>query len=60
MPVVDYATIPEGWDITKWMYFARKAGIAVKDSFKEGMKGAATGKLAASVQGSTGQVINQP
>lgn len=60
MPVVDYATLPEGWDITKWMYFARKAGIAVKDSFKEGMKGAATGKLAASVQGSTGQVINQP
>lgn len=60
MPVVDKATIPEGWDITKWMYFARKAGIAVKDSFKEGQKGMATGKLAASVQGSTGQVINQP
>lgn len=60
MPVVDKATIPEGWDITKWMYFARKAGIAVKDSFKEGQKGMATGKLAASVQGSTGQIINQP
>ena len=60
MPVVDYATIPDGWDVGKWLMFARKAGIAVKDSFKEGMKGAATGKLAASVQGSTGQVINQP
>lgn len=56
---VDYASLPEGWDITKWMYFARKAGIAVKDSFKEGNKGAATGKLAASMQGNTGQVINQ-
>lgn len=60
MPIVDKATIPEGWTIDKWMYFAKKAGIAVKDSFKEGNKGAATGKLAASVQGSTGQVINQP
>lgn len=56
---VDYASLPEGWDITKWMFFARKAGIAVKDSFKEGNKGAATGKLAASMQGNTGQVINQ-
>ena len=60
MPVVDKASLPEGWDITKWLYFARKAGIAVKDSFKEGAKGAAMGKLAASVQGSTGQVITQP
>lgn len=56
---VDYASLPEGWDITKWMYFARKAGIAVKDSFKEGNKGAATGKLAASMTGNTGEVINQ-
>lgn len=56
---VDYASLPEGWDITKWMYFARKAGIAVKDSFKEGNKGAATGKLAASMMGNTGKVINQ-
>lgn len=56
---VDLADIPEGWNITKWMYFARKAGIAVKDSFKEGNKGAATGKLAASMTGNTGKVINQ-
>ena len=56
---VDYADLPEGWDITKWMYFARKAGIAVKDSFKEGNKGASTGKLAASMTGNTGKVINQ-
>jgi hypothetical protein len=56
---VDYASLPEGWNITKWMYFARKAGIAVKDSFKEGNKGAATGKLAASMTGNTGKVINQ-
>jgi hypothetical protein len=56
---VDYASLPEGWDVSKWMYFAKKAGIAVKDSFKEGNKGAATGKLAASMTGNTGRVINQ-
>lgn len=56
---VDKASLPEGWDIGKWMFFARKAGIAVKDSFKEGNKGAATGKLAASMTGNTGKVINQ-
>lgn len=57
--VVDKAMLPDGWNITKWMYFAKKAGIAVHDSFKEGKKGAATGKLAASMTGNTGQVINQ-
>jgi hypothetical protein len=57
--VVDKASLPDGWNITKWMYFAKKAGIAVQDSFKEGKKGAATGKLAASMTGNTGQVINQ-
>lgn len=59
MPVVDYAWIPEGWNVKKWLYFARKAGIAVRDSFKEGNKGAATGKIAASV-GNTSSTINQP
>jgi hypothetical protein len=56
---VDYASLPDGWDVSKWIYFAKKAGIAVKDSFKEGNKGAATGKLAASMTGNTGRVINQ-
>jgi len=44
--VVDLASLPPGWDLNKWMFFAKKAGIAVKDSFKEGNKGMATGKLA--------------
>lgn len=55
---VDYATLPKGWDVTKWMYFADKAGIAVKDSFKEGNKGASVGKLAGGL-GNSGKVINQ-
>lgn len=43
---LDFASVPKGWDIEKWMYYARTAHIAVKDSFKEGNIGAATGKLA--------------
>lgn len=55
---VDYATMPKGWNITKWIYFADKAGIAVKDSFREGNSGAALGKLAGGM-GNNGKVINQ-
>ena len=43
---LDKAKFPEGWDLTKSLFFARKAGILLIDSFKEGMKGSATGKLA--------------
>lgn len=43
---VDLAKIPDKWDMDKWLYFAKKMGIAVTDSFKEGNKGSATGKLA--------------
>jgi hypothetical protein len=56
--VVDLASLPTGWDINKWMFFAKKAGISVKDSFKEGNKGMATGKLAGGIPNS-GQSINQ-
>lgn len=43
---LDLAQVPKGWDIDKWMYFAKVNHIAVKDSFNEGNIGAATGKLA--------------
>lgn len=56
--VVDLASLPPGWDLNKWMFFAKKAGISVKDSFKEGNKGMATGKLAGGIPNS-GQSINQ-
>lgn len=44
MPL-DFAQIPKGWEIDKWMYFAKVNKIAVYDSFKEGNAGAATGKI---------------
>lgn len=55
--ILDFAMIPDGWNIDQWMYYATKMGWAIKDSFKEGKKGAATGKLAANV-GDSSNVIN--
>jgi hypothetical protein len=43
---LDLAKVPAGWDINKWLYYMKQDGIAVIDSFKEGNKGMATGKLA--------------
>lgn len=42
---LDLASIPENWQIDQWMSFAQGMNIAVVDSFKEGNKGQATGKL---------------
>lgn len=43
---LDLSKVPKGWDIAKWMYYAKVNHIAVIDSFKEGSIGASTGKLA--------------
>ena len=56
---LDLAKVPTGWSVTKWLYFARKSGISVVDSFKEGQKGMAKGKLAGSVGNTTGRVLEQ-
>tara|TARA_R110000868_G_scaffold143967_2_gene362713 strand:- start:3719 stop:6130 length:2412 start_codon:yes stop_codon:yes gene_type:complete len=56
---LDIAKVPKGWTITKWLYFARKSGISVVDSFKEGQSGQAKGKLAGSVGNTTGKVLEQ-
>ena len=56
---LDLAKVPTGWTVTKWLYFARKSGISVVDSFKEGQKGMAKGKLAGSVGNTTGKVLEQ-
>ena len=44
--VLDLAMVPKGWDVDKWLYFAKINKLAVKDSFKEGDVGVANGKLA--------------
>lgn len=51
---MDLARVPDDWEVDKWMHFAVVNGIAVIDSFKEGNKGASTGKLAGNMQSSKG------
>lgn len=55
---LDFAKIPKGWNIEKWLYFAMTSGIATRDSFKEGNIGAATGKLAGALNNATTGVID--
>ena len=56
---LDLAKVPTGWSVSKWLYFARKSGISVVDSFKEGQKGMAKGRLAGSEGNTTGRVLEQ-
>lgn len=50
---LDFAKVPKGWDVDKWLYFMKVNGIAVEDSFKEGNVGMATGKLAGAMNNAT-------
>lgn len=56
--VLDLAMIPDGWDMDTWMYYTTVMGWAVTDSFKEGKKGAATGKLSGTMGINQSNVIN--
>ena len=55
---LDLALVPDDWKIDKWLYFARKDKVAVTDSFKEGNKGQATGKLAGALNNNSNGVID--
>lgn len=55
---LDLAKIPKGWDIEKWMYYAKTNSIAVIDSFKEGNIGAATGKIAGALNNASSGVLD--
>ena len=55
---LDLARVPKGWDIEKWIYYAKANGLAVEDSFKEGNIGAATGKLAGALNNASSGVID--
>ncbi len=54
---LDFAKMPEGWEVEKWMHYAENMGYLIVDSFKEGRKGSATGKLAGAFN-TTGKVLN--
>ncbi len=55
---LDLAMVPKGWEIDKWMYYAKVNHLAVVDSFKEGNKGAATGKLSGMLNNQSSGVID--
>lgn len=50
---LDLAKIPKGWEIDKWLYYARTNNLAVYNSFNEGSVGAATGRLAGAMNNNT-------
>jgi hypothetical protein len=54
---LDFAKMPDEWTPDKWMHYAENMGYLIVDSFKEGKKGAATGKLAGGFN-TTGKVLN--
>lgn len=54
---LDFAKKPKGWDVEKWLYYAKTMGLAVEDSFKEGDIGAATGKIAGGLNNASTGVI---
>jgi hypothetical protein len=64
---MDLSQVPRGWKVEQWLHYIEKMGVAVVDSFKEGNKGASTGRLAGSLNNAskgyidleTGQNIQQ-
>lgn len=44
--LIDTDLIPDGWEVDKWLHYARIMKVAFVSSFNEGKKGQATGKLA--------------
>lgn len=56
--VIDFALVPPGWSMDKLLHFAKLNNIIVRDSFKEGTKGNATGKIAGGLNNATTGVID--
>lgn len=54
---LDLSMKPSGMDVDKWLYYAAKNNIIFKDSFNEGDRGAAMGKLAGALNNNTKGVI---
>lgn len=55
---LDLAKVPKGWDVDKWLYFAKTNNLAIVDSFKEGNSGLAKGHLAGSLNNASSGVID--
>lgn len=55
---LDLAMVPKGWEIDKWLYYAKVNHVAVTDSFKEGNGGAAQGKVVGALNIQSNGVID--
>ena len=55
---LDLAMVPKGWEIDKWLYYAKINHVAVTDSFKEGNGGAAQGKIVGALNTQSNGVID--
>lgn len=55
---LDLSRKPSGWDVEKWMYYAKAMGLAVEDGFNEGLVGRSSGVLAGSLNTNTTGVIS--
>jgi len=55
---MDFAKVPKGWEVEKWLYYIKVNNIAVEDSFNEGDRGMATGKLAGGMNNASSGVID--
>lgn len=55
---LDLALVPKDWKVEQWMYFAKRNKVLVKDSFREGDKGAALNKLAGGLNNASKGVVD--
>lgn len=55
---MDFAKVPKGWDVDKWLYYITVNGVAVENSYKEGDYGRATGVLAGQLNNASSGVID--
>lgn len=55
---MDFAKVPKDWDVDQWLYYLTVNGIAVEDSFKEGIQGRSTGVMAGAMNNNSNGVID--
>jgi len=54
---LDLSKKPGTWDLEKWLYYGEEVGYLIIDSFNEGVRGKAQGKLAGDYN-TTGKIYN--
>lgn len=55
---MDFAKVPKGWDVDKWLYYINVNGVAVENSFKEGDYGRSMNVMAGQMNNASSGVID--